>query len=385
MNRKSPLIFTAFFLLLVVLPGFLSFLNQMIVYVHHTVVDNEWTAELGSKFETDLAANFFRKFDFIDMNGAIRKALGQREMNGTARLNNGYLITPMKKCPEEHLRQFAGRTAAFHSFLEERGTELVYVSPPCTSDKYDPEMPAGIEDFCNENIDRLLSFLKDEGIDTIDVRETMRTDDISHYSMMYRTDHHWTTEAGFYTYGLLEKYIAEKTGCGIDPRVSDISNYTVTKYENWFLGSRGKRTGCFFAGADDFTLIEPDFETMIRRPDGGTGTIPDSFIDKRPLDRRNYETGYTYDTVLGEGAYLGDYVNLRRSNDVKVMVISDSYAKAVNPYLIMGFGEMKCVLDGYVGYITPEFVEEYDPDVVVMLYYPDYINADSGSFDFSGF
>ena len=385
MNRKSALIYTAVFLLLVAVPGLLSFMKQMDVYVHHTAVDNEWTAELGSKFETDLASNFFRKFDFVNMNGAIRKVLGQREMNGTVKLDNGYLITPMDECSEEQLRQFAGRMAAFHSFLKERGTELVYVSPPCTSDKYDPELPAGIEDHCNENIDRLLAFLKNEGIDTIDVREAIRADGISHDDMMYKTDHHWTTEAGFYTYSLLEKYISEKTGCVTDPRVSDISNYTVTKYDDWFLGARGRRTGRFFAGTDDYTLIEPDFETEFRSAEGVTGTFSDFFIDKEPLVRKDYENGYVYDAVPRWGNYSGDYVNLMNSNDEKILIISDSYAKAVNPYLIMGFGEMKCLLDGNVGYITPKMIEDYDPDVVILLYYPDYINADSGSFDFIRF
>ena len=124
---------------------------------------------------------------------------------------------------------------------------------------------------------------------------------------------------------------------------------------------------------------------MIRSADGVTGTIADFFIDMEPLARKDFENGYVYDAVPRWGNYNGDYVNLLSKNDVKVLIISDSFAKAVNPYLIMGFGEMKCLLDGNVGYITPGMIEDYDPDVVIMMYYPDYINAGSGSFDFSGF
>ena len=51
----------------------------------------------------------------------------------------------------------------------------------------------------------------------------MHEDGIDQYDMMYRTDHHWTTEAGFYAYGILEGYIVEKTGCNVDARVSDIN------------------------------------------------------------------------------------------------------------------------------------------------------------------
>lgn len=384
-SRKSAFIFTGVFLILVGVTGILTLLNQVRVHVNHIEVNNEWTAEAGNKFETDLAANFFRKFDFVNLNGAVRKLLGQREMNGVFKLDNGYLTVPLAECPEDRLRLFADRTAAFQSYLRKRGTDLVYVSPPYVSDLYDPQLPAGTEDFSNANIDRLLALFAEKGIDTIDVRAAMHSDGVSHYDMVYRTDHHWTTEAGFYTGGLLERYIAEKTGCETDPRIFDISNYTVTKYENIFLGTRGKRTGRFFAGTDDYVLIEPDFETRIRNSDGVTGSIADFFIDMEPLAKADYENGYVYDAVPRWGAYAGNYVNLLSRNDVKVLMISDSYAKAVNPFLIMGFGEMNCWLNGNVSYITPEMVEDYDPDVVIMMYYPDYINAGSGSFDFIGF
>ena len=385
MSRKSAVIFTGMFLVLVGITGILSFIRHMNSYISDVPVNNEWTAELGTKFETDLAANFFGKFSFVNLNGGIRRLLGQREMNGVVRLDNDRLIMPLEACPEEQLRQFARRTGAFGSYLKNRGTGLVYVSPPCSVSKYDPELPEGVEDHGNENIDRLLALLKEEGVDTIDIREKMRADGISHYDMMFKTDHHWKPEAGFYTYGILEKYIAEKTGCETDPRIADITNYTVTNYEKVFLGTRGKRTGQFFAGTDDFTLIEPDFATRVRNSEGAEGSIPDFFIDKEPLRHRDYESGYVYDDVLGWGAYIGDYVNPDSVNDVRILIITDSFAKAVEPYLIMGFREVYCMLDGTVGNITPKVIEDYDPDMVIMLYYPEYVNGTSGSFDFSGF
>ena len=180
-------------------------------------------------------------------------------------------------------------------------------------------------------------------------------------------------------------FIAEKTGCEIDPRVSDISNYTVTKYEAWHLGSRGQRTGLHYVGADDFTLIEPNFKTSVVDPLDVAGSINDFFINTKPLQKRDFTTRYIYDDVLGGGAYLGHYVNLESVNDVRVLIITDSFAKAVNPYLIMGFGEFYSTFDGFVGDITPKFISAYDPDVVIMMYYPQYLNSNSGSFDFSGF
>ena len=384
-KNMTSILFTAVFGILVVLMGLISAKNLISYYINDEVIDNEWKAEMGGKFETDIAATFAGQKQFVQLNGAIRNALGQREMNNVIKLNNGWLTTPLERCPDENIAAFVNRTASFRDYLEKRGTSLLYVSPPYTGSTYDPELPAGIEDFSNDNIDRLLAGFRAAGIDTLDIREALHEDGISEYDMMYRTDHHWTTGAGFYTYKILEKYIAEKTGCETDPRVSDINNYKMTDYGKW-IGARGLRTGVSFAGTDEFTLIEPVFETSIRNPEGKTGSIPDFFIDRDPDRDPDKVEQYTYDDILGSGIYMGHYTNLLSRNDVRILIISDSFSKAVNPFLIMGFREVTGLLDSFIcENVTPELIEKYDPDVVIMLYYPQYINSGSGSFDFCGF
>ena len=383
-NKRSGTLFTALFLILIFPLGILSAINLVRSTVQDEVINNEWTEDMGNKFESDIAATFFGKDTFINLNGSLRTLFGQREMNGVVKLGSGWLTAPLERCPDDRITQFTSRTAAFKRYLENRGTALLYVSPPYTGSKFDPQLPAGVEDYSNDNIDRLLLSLNAAGIDTLDIREKLHADGIDEYQMMYRTDHHWTTEAGFYTYGLLEKYIAEKTGCETDPRVSDPESYTISDYGKW-IGSRGLRTGVSFAGTDSFTLFEPKFETSIRNEDGETGSISDFFLITDPTRDPNRVETYIYDDVLGWGNYMGHYTNLNSPNDVRVLIISDSFAKAVNPYLIMGFHEVNSMFDSFVCDITPQVIETFDPDVVIMLYYPQYINSDSGSFDFCGY
>ena len=385
MRKKQSIyvIFTAVFLIMVFGLGILSFAGLMNYYINDEIVNNEWIGKLGNKFETDISSTFFKKFSFVHLNGAVRKFFGQQEMNGVVKLNNGYLTEILDRCPDDSIRDYDNRTEEFYHYLKDRGTALLYVSPPSTVSKFDPELPVGVEDYSNDNIDRMIRALKEAGIDTIDIRETMAADGIDHFSMMYKTDHHWTTEAGFYAYRLLEDYIAEKTGCEIDPRIADIDNYTVKKYDRWHLGSRGQRTGIYYAGIDDFVLIDPEFEIKVVDPYGVSGTIHDYFFITEYLEERDLTSRYTYDSVLGGPNYLGHYKNPESRNDVKIMMLTDSFAKAVNPYLIMGFSEVNTFYNGSVSNITPELIEAYDPDVVIMLYYPRYINQNSGSFDFN--
>lgn len=384
-NKKSisVITFTIVFSILIVLIGLISCHNLVRFYVNDEVDYNEWKADLGNKFETDIASTFFEKFQFVNINGAFRSLLGQREMNGVVKLKNGYLLTTFDYVSDEELEKYANSVSALAGYLEDRGTSFVYASAPYTSSKYDPQLPEGIEDYGNDDIDRFLDMLNALEVDTIDFRETMHQDGIDQYDMMYKTDHHWNTEAGFYAYGKLEQYIVAQTGCEVDERISDIDNYTITTYKKWHLGSRGQRVGRYFAGIDDFDLIIPNFDTVIENNSGDVGRMQDLAINTQPLSDKEYTSRYTYDRVLGDSC--GHYVNLDCRNDIRILCIADSFGEAVCPYLMMGFHEMSVRNLEKLNEITPEFIEEYDPDVVIMLYYPYCAMPGTQAYDFVGY
>lgn len=383
MNKIRNYAYIAVFLVIIIGLGFLSYRKLTKFYINQEKDYNEWTPDLGSKFETDIASTFFNKFGFVNLNGAVCNALNQPCMNGVVKLNNGYLLTTLPYSSDEVLRTYADSTIRFDEYLKNRGTVLVYANTPYTSSKYDPQLPIGINDYGNDNCDRFLQMLKDAGVDTIDFRETMHDDGIDQYSMMYKTDHHWTTKAGLYAYGILEDYIVDKTGCDVDERISDIQNYTVTTYKKWHLGSRGQRTGIYYAGIDDFDLIIPNFDTSIQNDAGTVGNMQDLMINMEPLANKDYTSRYTYDSVLGGS--IGHFTNLDCKNNINVLLITDSFGKAVAPYLAMGFAQIDYVYDADVSGVTPEFIESMDPDVVIMMYYPEFLQEGKQPFSFSGF
>lgn len=380
--NKSSIAYIFVFSLVVGVIGFCNAHNLVKFYVDDEVDYNEWNADLGNKFETDVATTFFEKFQFVNMNGAFRNLLGQREMNGVIKLNNGYLLTTVVYVDDNTLQSYANSVEALNNYLENRGTKLVYAMTPYTLSKYDPQLPVGVEDYGNDDADRLLEMLDNVGIDTIDFRKIMHEDGINQYDMMYKTDHHWNTAAGFYAYGILEDYIVNKTGCDVDERISDQSQYTITTYENWHLGSRGQRTGRYFAGIDNFDLYIPNFETSIQNDAGAVGNMQDMVLDMAPLQNHDYTSRYTYDFVLGNS--LAHYKNLNCRNDIKILIVTDSFGKAVNPYLIMGFSEIAYVYDADVSSVAPEYIEAYDPDIVILMYYVENALVDE-AYNFQGF
>jgi hypothetical protein len=87
-------------------------------------------------------------------------------------------------------------------------------------------------------------------------------------------------------------------------------------------------------------------------------------IDISALNQKDYSSRYTYDSVLGNS--FNHFVNNKCDNDLKILVVSDSFSKAVAPYLELGFKEVWVV--GENGY-DKSFVDDYNPDVVIVMFY----------------
>ncbi len=382
MNKTCKFIYMIEFLMIIFGLGIGSAVKLVEYYINPPKVNNQFTVDLDNPLEEDLAYCFCGKQLFINTNGAICRLLDQPLMNNVVRLENGYLLTTFDHASDEVLHEYADATVRFKEYLDSRGARLVYVATPYTSSKYDAQLPAGIVDYGNDNTDRFIAMLDRAGIDNIDVREKMHDAGVDQYDMMYKTDHHWTTEAGLYVYGLLEEYIVNKTGCNVDNRVADIGNYSVQRYEKWHLGSGGQRTGIYYAGIDDFDLILPKFDTRISNG-SSVGSMQDMMINMAPLENKDYTSRYTYDDVLDKTR--GHFVNENSENDISILIITDSFGKAVIPFLTMGFYRIDYVLDENTAVITPELIEEYDPDIVVMLYYTKRLQEGEKGFAFKGF
>jgi hypothetical protein len=76
---------------------------------------------------------------------------------------------------------------------------------------------------------------------------------------------HWKPESGFWATGLICEELSSRYGFEYNEYYTDINNYNLKVYEDWFLGTEGKKVGRYFTarGVDDITLITPKFETSM--------------------------------------------------------------------------------------------------------------------------
>lgn len=359
------------FVLILFVLGTVSGFRVMKYWINDDEINpNEWTLDMGSKGEVDYISMFWGKNNFLNLNGLMKRIAGQQEMNEVIRLNNGYLAREYDYISDEELVSGAESLGNLNRYLNASGAVFLVAVAPDTVSKYDPQLPLGMVDNMNDNLDRMIELIREQEVEVMDFREEIHEDGIDQYTLMYKTDHHWTTRAGFYAYGKLADWIEEKTGVKVDEKIRDIDNYSITTYENWHLGSRGQRTGSLYAGIDDFEVILPKFDTLLAIGDG-TGTFEECFISYRALEEKDLSFRYTYDITLE--MVWGNYTNLLADNDLKILAIGDSFTRAVWPYMDISYKENRFVHYQNLGVLNEEYVTEYDPDVVILLYYPENI------------
>ncbi len=370
LGKKNNIMYILFFTVFVMVLGFISFIELMKYYTGAGSEVVNWASGHENGFENDISNTFPGQFEFVNLNGFMAGLMGAHELNDVVRMENGYLTVPTPYFDGDNIEANSDMIGAFNDHLASKGIPVIFVITPNTNSKYDPQMPDYYKDHGNDNLDRIGTALKDRGVTVMDLRDELESDGISSYDMMYRTDHHWTTGMGFYAYCKIADMLEEGLNCSIDPIVKDINNYTVKKYKKWHLGSRGQRVGKYFGGIDDFDLITPNFETCVRSAEGDReGTYEDILINRKWLGEKDLtimrdDTARRsiYDWVLEDSQ--GDYINDLSANDKKILILSDSFGKAVCPFLDISFARTKW----QYGPVNEELIDEYDPDAVIMLY-----------------
>lgn len=315
-----------------------------------------------------------RKSNFLDLNGAFSRLLLHTELNNVVKLNNNMLtllVDPMET------EEFAQQAGLFRDYLSISGIPFVYIqAPDVLLQDDDPQLPSGYQTFVNENCDILLEQLQEQDIDTLDLRENMRQDNIDPFSIFFRTDHHWTIEGSFYAYTQMIPFLEKYASLGhIDESLFSMDSYYVEVNEDIFLGSNGKRTGVPYAGVDNVTVIYPKEETQfqVEYPTEGIdfqGSFQEVLINFGEVQNMDYKQLHTRNPYVVY-PFHSDYTILRNElaeNDLKLFFLRDSFMAPVASFLAQHYKEIH-LFDLRYGSVDLliEQIAMVQPDLVVQI------------------
>lgn len=290
-------------------------------------------------------------------------------------LHDGYWAFVYKR---QNMKERIQSVVSFHEFLQSLHIPLTYIQAPGKINAQG-EQDAWLRsryDFSNTNADQLLSGLRENGIDTIDLREYFHqtTPDDQYHQLFFRTDHHWLPQTALAAAGFTADHLNRKYGFKINTSNLNPNRFNIENLPHFFLGSLGKKVTLSMTRPDNFPIIHPDFSTAMHLeiPDKGInadGPFEISY-DKNEINRIDYYRKIPYDAYgYGDRPLLViNNLNSSEISDKRVLVIKDSFGDTMIPLISLGCKDIVSVDIRHFDGSLRALIKSFHPDIVLILY-----------------
>ena len=238
-------------------------------------------------------------------------------------------------------------------------------------------MPAGYEslDHSKEMADEVVAALAEGGVDVLDSRDVLMNSGYPLEDLLMYTDQHWSTLSALTMAQSIAETLKEMAGADIDPTLLDMDQMNTQVHENLFMGKYGQRVGTGAVEPDDIIEYWPKYETNISRHTKQTVSIQDVSGSFREVairaDRLEPDEGKTWNTLAytyyGQVEAYDIYTN-ESAPDITIMLLKDSYSAPIAPFLsLIARNVVSLDLRRDIPPLS-EWMEQYEPDVVIMAY-----------------
>ena len=322
-----------------------------------------------------------REHWFIQLYGGVQRLSGRRIVedavseNTVARLSTGalnFVDLDGQAGAGPQVKENAAATADFARALGELGIPYLYLCAPQKLQRGVQLLPEPLAESGNASADALLAELARRETDYLDLRPLFESNGI-YANWFFRTDHHWKPEAAFFAWQELAGVLADRYGFPADPTLTDPASWQTEVLEDFFLGSQGKRVGSLYGGVDDFTLYIPRFDTDLTYacPSYGftrTGPFNQSVCFPERVEEQDWFNGNPYTYYAGGDYPLATITNHNNPDGPRVVMLRDSFACALTPFLALSCSELVTIDLRYFEGDLLDTIGSYDPDLVLTLY-----------------
>ncbi len=325
-------------------------------------------------------------YPFVNVNGLYQNLMQRNYMydadseNDTIKTTRGQLASVSSSVSKKKMKASVAELAETRDRLSAQGIPLLYVQAPGKLGFSEEGPMPGLENNTYEKLNRFLAELDKADIEYVDTREWMSETGPDGF---YDTDHHWTVETCFDIASRLGNLLNSEYGFNINEEALDASNYDFDTHKDAFLGAEGRRTGRYYAGLDDFTVITPafdtDFHVEIESKETGHSERDGSF-EETIMDSTKDTVHYSFDDSAYYAYWGGDYgraeaINNKIDDDSSIVVIKDSYGIPVTAFLTNMFHKVNVIDIRYYESDKKlrDVIAEADPDMVMFIYGSGYL------------
>lgn len=287
-------------------------------------------------FEDYITDHFPFRDTFISIKTFIEKALGKSDINNVYLAKDDYLIQAYKKPVNND--KIIKVLKKFQEELNYVNMNLMLVPTSVTINK--DLLPNNALNYSElDTIDYIYSNID---FDKIELYETF----IEHkndYQLYYRLDHHWTTYAAYYAYVEYAKHN------NID--YYSLNSFDIKEVTKDFNGTLYSKTNDYTRKSDSihiFDLKNSDYTVYYSDIAKTTNTLYEmSYLDKKDK----------YAMFLNNNHALIEITNNNLSNSKELVVIKDSYANSLIPFLINHYEKIYVIDPRYYKKSISEFIK----------------------------
>ncbi|PGS78311.1 hypothetical protein COC69_15820 [Bacillus cereus] len=321
-------------------------LEQFPLFSFRNVIDKQFT----KKYETYISDQFVFRDVWVAMKSSAERMIGKIENNGVYIGNDGSLIQKFES-PKE--REVQARIAAINDFDQDTPDVNKYVMlVPTAISIQDNKLSKYVS-----HTDELMYINKVKGslhenIKFIDTYDTLRLKKDEY--IYYKTDHHWTTKGAFYAYQELSRQM------NVIPQKEEAFN--VRKITNNFYGSLYSKGGFRGINPDCIELYVPKNKQEYRVEYIPENKQTTSFYEMDNVDKKD-----KYTVFFGGNHPLIKITN-NNATGKKLLVVKDSYANSILPFLEAHFSEIYVVDLRYYKENVKTLLQEHHIKDMLILY-----------------
>ena len=314
---------------------------------------NFFNGQFMRDFETYTTDQFIGRDAWVDLKARTERALGKKENNNVYFADNDTLITRFDQPAADRVTENLNYV---NKFVENVDIPVVFSLIPTQACIWADRLPEGAPNASQTDL-----MTQAQGAVTGATWADVYTPLMEHKDedIFYRTDHHWTSLGAYYGYTGLASAL------GYTP--VPLTDYTPTVRSTEFYGTVFSSSGVRWVKPDTITTYVPDDGiTVVSHTYDNSGNPVE---EQRALYVESFlSVKDKYSMFLGGNQSLGVVKNANNPDGPKLLIIRDSYADSLVPFLTAHYSEIHLIDPRYYHLSVKDYVEQNGIDQALVLY-----------------
>ncbi len=344
----------AFFFFILPKERFSNLENRYLQSSPHLTWNNLLSKQYAEETENFVTDHFPFRDKWLFIKSAAEQSRLQQENNGIYQGKDGYLFEKFLEPDYTKIQQYIDSVNKFAT--NHPTVDMTFMLAPTSIGLYPDRLPwlapsysqQKVNEYIGEHMWKGLTFMN--GFDFLGPHASE--------SIYYRTDHHWTTYGAYLAY---VAYAEQKKWDFLSKK-----DFLIQTVSNSFLGSYHTRGQFVGLSPDDIQVYIPRDSTSTNMYIADTNQTMTSMYDKSFLakkDQYSYFLGGVHALMT-----LTTDLDLQQLEQEKLLVIKDSYAHNVIPFLTRHVPEIHVIDIRYYNGSIDEYMSDNDIKDVLFLF-----------------